>query len=154
MSKIFVYCVQLFLFKYHHGMVPSIFQNFYTYNHDLHEYMTRQSDCLHSFGARTAQRYRALRFIGIKIFNHFVGKISMDCLFMTYKYNLKKYLISNDVSCLAPNQHSNVNIINFILCVMILTYVDSYPRTNYNYTVIILLPYKFIGYCITQSLRA
>ena len=103
LSKVFVYCVQLFMFKYHHGLVPSIFQKNYVFNHDLHEYMTRQSDCMHSFGARTTQRYKTLRFVGIKIYNHFIGKINMDRLFMTYKYHLKKYLVDNDMSCLTTN---------------------------------------------------
>ena len=65
--------------------------------------MTRQSDHMHRFGAKTAQRFKTIRFVGIKIYNHFIGKLNMDRLFVTYKYNLKKYLVDNDMSCLTIN---------------------------------------------------
>ena len=99
--KLFVYCVQLFMFKIHHGMVPPIFRNFFAYNHTIHSHMTRQSNQLHTFGASTTQRLRTVRSVGVSIFNHFDGILNMDCLFMTYKYHLKQYLIDNDVSGLA-----------------------------------------------------
>ena len=100
LSKLFIYCTQLFMFKYHHGLVPEIFQNFFVHNNTIHSYMTRQSNHMHSFGAHSAQMHRRLRMIGVNFYNYFYGKLNMDCLFVTYKYHLKKYLIDNDVSLL------------------------------------------------------
>ena len=100
LQKLFVYCTQLFMFKFHHVLVPETFQNFFTLNTDIHTHMTRQRNHMHSFGANTTQNLRHLRMIGVNIYNHFYDKLNMNCLFVTYKYHLKKYLLDNDVSFL------------------------------------------------------
>ena len=98
LPKLFVYCTQLFMFKFHHALVPEIFLNFFTENSLIHSHETRQINHMHSFGGNTSQRQRTLRVIGVNIYNHFYDKLNMDRLFVTYKYHLKKYLIDNEVS--------------------------------------------------------
>ena len=97
LPKLYVYCAQLFMFKFHHCLVPEIFQNFFQQNSSLHSYSTRQANHLHSFSANTLQKRKSLRTIGVNIYNYFIDKLDMNCLFMTYKYHLKKFLVDNEV---------------------------------------------------------
>ena len=99
-DKLFIYCTQLFMFKFYHGLVPGIFQNFFASNESIHSHNTRQSSHLHSFGAHTSLRHRCVRMAGVNIFNHFYDILNLNCLFVTYKYHLKTYLSQNDVSIL------------------------------------------------------
>ena len=100
LPKLYVYSTQLFMFKYHHALVPEIFQNFFMQNSLVHSYDTRQANHMYSFGAKPSQIQRRLRIVGVNIYNHFCDKLNMDRLFVTYKYHLKKYLIDNEVSVL------------------------------------------------------
>ena len=97
MSKLYVYCVQLFLFKYHHKKVPETLDEFYTLNRDVHTYFTRQSALLHTTGATTSQKCKTIRVAGVNIYNYFYQILDMDCSFITYKKNLKYHLLDNDV---------------------------------------------------------
>ena len=55
LHEIYVYAVQLFMFKVHHNKLPAIFSSFFVKNRDVHDYPT------------------------------------------SYKSNLKKYLVENNV---------------------------------------------------------
>ena len=46
-KEIYIYCVQLFMYKYHHSILPSIFPDFYVRNNSIHKLHTRQQNLLH-----------------------------------------------------------------------------------------------------------
>ena len=104
MSKLYVYCVQLFLCKYHHKNVPETFDEFYTLNRDVHTYFTRQSALFHTTGA-TSQKYKTIRVAGVNIYNYFYKILDMDCSVITYMKNLKYHLLDNDVEQIKWNAH-------------------------------------------------
>ena len=105
MSKLYVYCVQLFLFKYHHKQVPETFDEFYTLNRDVHTYFTRQSALFHTTGATTSQKCKTIRVAGVNIYNYFYQILDMNCSFITYKKNLKYHLLDNDVDQIKWHAH-------------------------------------------------
>ena len=45
-----------FMYKYHHGVLPTTFVNYFCKVADVHSYLTRQSSSLHISYARTNQR--------------------------------------------------------------------------------------------------
>ena len=97
-SKIYVYCAQLFMFQYRHGTTPSIFDSFYKLNNEIHEHNTRQRNSIHNIGTNTSQGCKSLRKTGVKLYNHFKNILNMDCSITTYKKHLKMYLIENDIT--------------------------------------------------------
>ena len=97
MKKLYVYSVQLFLFKYHHKSLPVVFSNFYTENTDIHTHFTRQQTLFHVPLFRTFQISRSIRRSGVSIYNYFIQHSNLNCSFITYKYHLKAFLLQNDI---------------------------------------------------------
>jgi len=58
-----------FMYKYHHGVLPSTFVNYFCKVADVHSYFTRQSSSLHISYARTNQRKNTIKIIGPKLWN-------------------------------------------------------------------------------------
>ena len=57
-----------FMYKYHHGVLPTTFVNYFCKVADVHSYLTRQSTSLHITYARTNQR-KNTENIGPKLWN-------------------------------------------------------------------------------------
>ena len=85
------------MFNYPHTIIPVIFRNFFTFNRDVHSYPTRQSNHIHASVAKSSQKRKTLSTIGVNVYNYFCDRLSMDCLYVTYKYHLKNYLLENEV---------------------------------------------------------
>ena len=102
LSKMHVYFVQLFVFKYNsesdNDSLPAIFANFYVENSSIHQHFTRQSNHYHTTNPRCPQTTIGVRSFGVKTFNYFLNRIRMDCTYNTYKRNLKHFLINNDIT--------------------------------------------------------
>jgi len=58
-----------FMYKYHHGVLPTTFVNYFCKVADVHSYLTRQSSSLHISYARTNQRKNTIKIIGPKLWN-------------------------------------------------------------------------------------
>ena len=97
-KKLYIYAVQLFLFKYYRNFLPRIFSGYFIQNNSIHEYNTRQQTLYRTPRLRTNFATKFIRLTGVKIFNYFADKISMDCSYLTYKLQLKQYLIDTDIS--------------------------------------------------------
>ena len=100
LKKLYIYCTQLFMFKFYHHLVPNIFDNFYTINSEVHPHFTRQSSLLHTAKAKTKARSSSIRVTGVKTSNFYQSRIDMDCSLLTYKKKLKFHIIVNDVPSL------------------------------------------------------
>ena len=59
----------IFMYKYHHGVLPTAFVNYYCKVADVHSYLTRQSTSLHISYARTNQRKNTIKITGPKLWN-------------------------------------------------------------------------------------
>jgi len=58
-----------FMYKYHHGVLPTTFVNYFCKVADVHSYLTRQPTSLHISYARTNQRKNAIKITGPKLWN-------------------------------------------------------------------------------------
>ena len=59
----------ILMYKYHHGVLPTAFVNYYCKVADVHSYLTRQSTSLHISYARTNQRKNTIKITGPKLWN-------------------------------------------------------------------------------------
>ena len=96
-SEIYIYTVQLFVYKFHHNCLPEIFDNFFIKNRDIHSYNTRQHNLFHV--PKKASEWSAIivKRIGVHCNNYFAKYIAMDCTYVTYKSRLKKHILKNNV---------------------------------------------------------
>ena len=106
-DKLYVYCTQLLLFKYHYNKLPAIFDSFFTRNGVVHSIATRYNALFRACKAKNSLRLRTVRVAGVRIYNHFFSILDMNCALITYKRNLKSYIIGNDVSMLLPKEVIN-----------------------------------------------
>ena len=96
LCKLHVYAVQLLMYKHKHSELPDIFSSFFVPNSMIHNYFTRQHDCLHVPLIHGNLAGRNLRSFGVKTFNYFNSRIGMLCSYAAYKRRLKLYLLNND----------------------------------------------------------
>ena len=95
-KEIYIFCVQILMYKYHHDLLPSVFSGFYVQNNSVHEYHTRQENMLHVPLIRIAPLAKSVRVTGVSLFNHFKYLICLKVSYVTYKYNLKRHIIDNN----------------------------------------------------------
>ena len=69
-KEIYIYCVQILMYKYHHELLPSVFSDFYVQNNSVHEYHTRQENMLHVPLIRRAPLSKSSRVTGVSFYNH------------------------------------------------------------------------------------
>ena len=94
LTEIYIYAVQLFMYKYHHSLLPNIFVNFFTFNRDVHNHLTRRRDMLHTPLKISSP---IIRIKGVTVDNYFSSKIDNQCTFTTYKKRVKTYMQFHDV---------------------------------------------------------
>ena len=92
-KELYIYSIQIFMYKFHNNQLPDIFLNFFCYNRQVHSHNTRQHELLH-----IPQSPSIIRAKGMSISNYLARKIDMNCTLVTYKYRLKNYINSNDIS--------------------------------------------------------
>ena len=90
----YVYSIQLFMYKFHHKLLLRIFLDYFVTNYDVHDYDTRQRGCLHA----THNRSHSIRYVGVKISNHFMSLLEMNMYYLLYKTNLRYLVLTSDVS--------------------------------------------------------
>ena len=97
LNKLHTYSVQLFVYKLQKGDVPPMFENFFVPNSSIHTHLTRQAINFRTPIHKTFQFYRSVKCVGVKTFNYFHNKVDMDCSYITYKWNLKNFILNNNV---------------------------------------------------------
>ena len=97
-NEIYVYSLQLILYKYHHTLLPDIFSGFFVSNDEIHHHHTRQAHLLHVPIMKSRQAFSSIRKTGVKSYNYYSGILNLDVSIVTYKYHLKKHIIENGVS--------------------------------------------------------
>ena len=97
LHEIYVYAVQLFMFKVHHNKLPAIFSSFFVKNRDVHDYPTSSRDKYHVPLAKSYYTAKIVRTTGVSTFNFLFKKVSLNVTYVSYKSNLKKYLVENNV---------------------------------------------------------
>ena len=95
-KEIYIYCVQLCMYKYHHNTLPSIFSDFFVRNNSVHEYDTRQQNLFHAPLIFTKPLSRTVRVSGVTLYNHFSNVLCLKVSYVTYKGILKRHIIDNN----------------------------------------------------------
>ena len=93
--QIYVYCVQLFMFKYKRSLLPSLFGEFFTINSTVHSHNTRQRDLLHVPIIHTVPFSRTVRKSGVYLYNYFSTRIEIGVSYETYKRHLKRHILDS-----------------------------------------------------------
>ena len=99
------------MYKYHHiaahnrdddddVIVPPVYMNLFDRNKDIHSYNTRMYNSLHVPLARCDLTSRNVRVTGVKFYNYFLQRLDWNVLYTTFKYNLKKHILENDITFL------------------------------------------------------
>ena len=95
-KEIYIYCVQLFMYKHHHNILPSIFSDFFVRNNSVHEYDTRQHNLFHVPLIFTKPLSRKVRVSGVTLYNHSSNVLCLRVSYVTYKGILKRHIIDNN----------------------------------------------------------
>ena len=93
--EIYVYCVQLFMFKYYHNELPTVFKEMFTLKRDIHDKSTRQRNELFPPLIKKNPYFRTVRRTGVNTYNYFKSYIDYCVSSSVYKQNLKKHILDN-----------------------------------------------------------
>ena len=96
--EVYAYSIQMVLYKYYHGLLPAVFDDFFTLNSDIHEHNTRHANLMRAPLLKSKIASVSFRKIGVRSFNHFDRLLNINCLEISYKYYLKSYIIQNGIS--------------------------------------------------------
>ena len=86
------------MFKFHQDTLPDIFSDFFVRNIEISNRITRQGNLLRVTKRGSNLISRTVRSIGVLIYNQCFKKVKIDVCIATYKYNLKRFLLDNDVT--------------------------------------------------------
>ena len=114
LKEIYIYQVQIFVYKFHLKKIPDIFNSFSVYNNLVHTHNTRQHNNFHMPIITSAQRSRTIWKQGVVIGNHFDKHIKYNCSYATYKKHVKAYIVGNDILFLLAKREwyfSSYNIV-------------------------------------------
>ena len=100
LRNLYIYCVQIFLYKHHQEILPEVFSHFFEMNNAVHEYYTRQEKHFHVPLCKSVQKSKCLKSSGVKIYNYMIEHMNYNCSFVSFKYVLKRHLLRNDMALL------------------------------------------------------
>jgi hypothetical protein len=95
LPELYKLSVAIFMFKYKHGMLPVIFQNFFITNSDIHTYHTRNANKLRAPRTKFSHATKFIKKTGAELWNDLENVITENVKIGTFKLHLKKFLISN-----------------------------------------------------------
>ena len=96
-EKLYVFSVQLFMFKFSNAVLPAVFSDFFVVNADVHDYNTRQRLQYHTPIVHSQQTSRRVRVTGVRAHHIFSSIIGYSCSIVQYKKSIKRHFIFHDV---------------------------------------------------------
>ena len=96
--QLYVYSVQLFIFKYCNNELPIVFNGFFEQNHMYHDYNTRHNSLFRTPRIYSMPLSRSVRFRGVHISNYFSQYLTTNCSYVTYKYTLKNHILNHEIT--------------------------------------------------------
>ena len=89
-AEIYHFLVGQFMFRYHHKMLPQIFDQYFV-KHSAIQYSTRQSDLYLLLDYKKHNGRRSISFLGVKIWKQIIlAKIDLDTSQPVFKRNLRR----------------------------------------------------------------
>ena len=108
-----VQCLK-FWYKFVNNELPNYFRNMFTYNHELHDFETRNRDRLHLYQTRTSGARNVLRHHIPELLNrfpqHLIDKMKTHSMY-SVAHHIKLYLIDlysydcNEINCYVCNKN-------------------------------------------------
>ena len=96
LHKIYIYKIGILMFKYSQDLLPSIFNNIFTKNSQIHSYNTRQ--LLHIPLITRSKRQSTVVYQGPIIGNYFAQRLNHNRTINTFKKDLRTYLRLNEMN--------------------------------------------------------
>ena len=90
---VYVYCIQLLMYKYYHNLLPAVVDEMFILKRDVHDVNTRQKNDLFPPLIKKNPYYSSVRRTGVVIFNYFKKCIDFCVTPSTYKRYLKDHII-------------------------------------------------------------
>ena len=95
---IFILNIGIFMYKYNHKLLPSIFNSFFKRNSEFHEYETSKRNMLIIPFCRTNRIKRTIRYQGVIIWNKILSlNINVTLSIDSYKFYMKKALLQGNL---------------------------------------------------------
>ena len=94
LRRLYVYFIQIFLYKYKRQELPESFMDFLTVVSTIHQHNTRQISQYRAPLAICFQRSSALKCSGAKIYNNLISVTNYTCALPTFKYEMINTLSS------------------------------------------------------------
>ena len=85
------------MFKYHHDILPNVFDKFFLRNSDVHQRNTKSSPLFHLPLCHTEARSISVCLSGVKCYNYLFDKLPLSMTLSQYKILLKTYLRESDL---------------------------------------------------------
>ena len=95
LPDIYKFSALLFTYKYKNGLLPIMFENFYSENRSFHSYPTKQANTLRIPLARTKLASVFVKKTGVTFWNSYSTQISHDLKIGLFKRKLIEILTSN-----------------------------------------------------------
>ena len=98
-TEIYHFLVGQFMLRYHHKMLPKIFDEYFIKHSAIHQYSTRQSDLYLLPGYKKDIGRRSISFVGVKIWEAIIlAKIDLDTSQPVFKRNLRRCLLQGIIN--------------------------------------------------------
>ena len=90
--------VATFMYKYHYEMLPPVFDNFFLYNSNLHQYPTRTCNNIHLSNPKLLLAHKSLRHHGPDIWNTLPNSLKQIHIFSSFKRSIKQMLLNQYIT--------------------------------------------------------
>ena len=94
---LYSYQVGIFMYKFHHGLLPESFDSFFAYNYEFHNYNTRSKTSIHVDYSRTKLNQLQIRSRGVFLWNSLPSNIKDSKSLHLFKTSLKRYIQSSSI---------------------------------------------------------
>ena len=98
LPDIYIHTVTVFMFKYHHHMLPDSLTTLFIKNNTIHHHNTRISAHLRAPRTRTALAEKFITNSGVKIWNSLKEILNTSKKISTFKHKLTSHLIEKYTS--------------------------------------------------------
>jgi hypothetical protein len=88
------YSTCLFMYKFFTGNLPSLFDNYFVYSHDVHNYNTRRPVSLHPPLFRSNLSKYFIKYRGVVVWNELTKLFDVNVKMSTFKKNVKTSIIN------------------------------------------------------------
>ena len=131
--QLYVYSIQMFMYKYNNGLLQFFLIIMLKLNHDVHSYNTGQSTQIHISIATLEIRLRSVIIKGAIISNYFNTRLKFTSYsIMNYKCILKQFILNNDVNIQHVSQSRLVFLhLHAVFVFNTMTRIEIYTR-EYN----------------------